>query len=492
MGFPHSWSCAKPEGATMINFHQRLGLVGLLLALPWSAGVGAGAPRSPGAAESALALRAFNAALQALAARVSPSVVQIQTSGFAPVSEGTGASAGIVARQHSIGSGVILDPEGYILTNAHVVQGAQRIKVELTLPAAQTPAPPVPFKQVYDAKLVGLDRDTDVALLKIEAHGLPALPLGADLPVQPGELVLAIGSPEGLRNSITFGVISSVGREANPNQPMEYLQTDAPINHGSSGGPLVNMDGQVLGLNTFILSEGGGSEGLGFAIPAKALKFVYDRLRRDGQVRRIELQAAAQNVTPDLAAALGLTQDWGVIIADVMPGGPAEAGGLQAQDVVLTIDGHPIMSMLNFSTALNLHPLETPVSMGVLRGGKKVALTLAALPRGQGFEHMDDLVDPDNRIGRLGIFAATFNHDRAGLLPSARIPSGVLVVALSQDPNAVTGELRPGDLLHALNQAPLVVVEDLKAQLHKLQPGMPGVLTVERQGRMVLLVFEMN
>jgi len=125
--------------------------------------------------------------------------------------------------------------------------------------------------------------------------------------------VLAIGSPEGLRNSITFGVISSVGRQANPALPMEYLQTDAPINHGSSGGPLVDMDGRVVGLNTFIMSEGGGSEGLGFAIPARAIKFVYDRLRKDGRVRRIQLKAATQNITPELAAGLGLTQDWGVL-----------------------------------------------------------------------------------------------------------------------------------------------------------------------------------
>ena len=342
------------------------------------------------------------------------------------------------------------------------------------------------------AKLIGVDRDTDLALLKIDAHGLPALPLGTDAPVRPGELVLAIGSPEGLRNSITFGIISSVGRQPNPDLPMEYLQTDAPINHGSSGGPLVDMDGQVVGLNTFILSEGGGSEGLGFAIPAKAVKFVYERLRKDGRVRRLELDAMAQAITPELAAGLGLAQDWGVDIADVLPGGPAESGGLLSKDVVLTVDGHPVLGLNNFITSLNLHAPEKPVQMGVLRGKEKLVLAIPALVRKQGIETLAEMVNPDNRLGRLGIFATDMGMEVAGVLPAVRIPSGVLVVALSPDPRAVTGELRVGDLIHALNDVPMVMVEDLKGALSKLQPGAPGVLTLERQGKMLFLTFEMN
>jgi len=475
----------------MINIQQQLGMIGLLVVLQGTGCPCFAAPAGRWSSEAGPALRPFNAALQALAEKVSPSVVQIQTSGFASVGEGSGAPVGMVMRQHSLGSGVILDPDGFIITNAHVVQGAQRIKVELTLPVT-TPLAPAPFKHVYEARLVGMDRDSDLALLKIEAHGLPPLLLETEQAIHPGALVLAIGSPEGLRNSITFGVISSVGRQANPALPMEYLQTDAPINHGSSGGPLVNMEGKVVGLNTFIMSEGGGSEGLGFAIPARAIQFVYERLRKDGRVRRLQLKAATQNITPELAAGLGLTQDWGVIIADVVPGGAAESGGLRPKDVVLAVDGRNIISLHNFSTALMLHPLEEPLQMVILRGAEKVPLVIPALPRGEGIEHLEDLVNPANRVGRLGIFAAEYGETLAPLVGPVRIPSGVLVAALSMDANAVTGDLKPGDLLHALNQSVLVQVEDLKAELGKLQPGAPGVLTVERHGQMMYLVFEMN
>jgi serine protease Do len=227
-------------------------------------------------------LHQFNVSLQALAARVSPAVVQIIVTGFGPQDDKSKDGTSFVVRQRAIGSGVILDPNGYIMTNAHVVEGAQQIRVVLPSPFANSPLEIVPLgkRQVLDAKLVGEDKDIDLALLKVEGLDFPTLPLATNSSVHPGEFVMAIGSPEGLQNSVTLGIVSSVWRQPDPDQPMVYVQTDAPINHGSSGGPLVDLDGYVVGLNTFILSEGGGSQGLGFAIPAAAVKFVYEELRK--------------------------------------------------------------------------------------------------------------------------------------------------------------------------------------------------------------------
>ena len=253
-------------------------------------------------------LRQFNGSLQALVAKVSPAVVQIQTAGLAPLEASKKNGVALIVRQRAIGSGVIVDPDGYIMTNAHVVEGAERVRVVLPVPPSRSPLEitPVGKRQVLDAKVVGIHKETDLALLKIDGQHLPTLPLGTRRPVEPGELVFAIGSPEGLQNSVTMGVVSSVWRQPDPGNPMVYLQTDAPINPGNSGGPLVDLDGYVVGLNTFILSEGGGSEGLGFAIPARVVTFVYGNLRKymdtcTGQRSRPARKPSPRPLPPGLA-----------------------------------------------------------------------------------------------------------------------------------------------------------------------------------------------
>ncbi len=222
--------------------------------------------RGPGEVRSLDALRQFNSSLITLAKRVSPAVVQIMVTGYAPTkASGRNNNTAVIAREHALGSGVILASDGYIVTNAHVVEGAQRIQVALAQRDGTSPfdISPVGRRKILEAKLVGSDKETDLALLKVDAHNLNVLPLGATRPVYPGEVVLAVGSPEGLQSSITMGVVSSTWRQLDSDQPMAYVQTDAPINPGNSGGALVDLDGYVVGLNTFILSEGGGSEGLG-------------------------------------------------------------------------------------------------------------------------------------------------------------------------------------------------------------------------------------
>ena len=452
-----------------------------------------GDARHPDSRSSDL-LRQFNGSLQALVAKVSPAVVQVQTAGLAPVEASKKSGVAFIVRQHAVGSGVIIDPDGYIMTNAHVVEGAQRVRV--FLPAPPSPSPleitPVGKRQILDARVVGIHKDSDLALLKVDGQHLPTLPLGTRRSVQPGELVFAIGSPEGLQSSVTMGVVSSVWRQPDPDKAMVYIQTDAPINPGNSGGPLVDLDGYVVGLNTFILSEGGGSEGLGFAIPARIVNFVYQNLRKYGHVHRTEIQANAQNITPALAAGLGLAQSWGVVISDVAPGGPAASAGLQIQDIVLTADGRPILGLPGLTAALYLHPPDEVLTLDVLRGTEKISLNLPALPHHDKADQLADFIDPSSRIGRLGIYVMDFDDRLRAAMPDVRIASGVVVLGQSLDLNTLTGDLRAGDIIHAINRVSIQSAEQLRSALRQLKPGDPLVLQIERQGQLQYVAAEME
>src|SRR6202042_3569450 len=249
----------------------------------------------------------FNESLQELTARVSPSIVQVQVTGYRAINDKNDTDASTIGRQRSLGSGVIVDPDGYIITNAHVVKGAQRVRVQLTPPTDASDSqvraslgvgdhlPPV------DAKIIGIAPAIDLAVLKIDGKDLPSVPFADYTKLKKGQLVLAFGNPEGLENSVTMGIISAVARQADPSTPAVYIQTDAPINPGNSGGPLVDTNGELVGINTFILSESGGSQGLGFAIPSSVVKFVYEELRKYGRVHRSVIGAELQDITPDLA-----------------------------------------------------------------------------------------------------------------------------------------------------------------------------------------------
>lgn len=277
-------------------------------------------------------LHQLNNSVRALVRRVTPSVVNVIVTGYGPVDSGRGNASLVLGKQQSLGSGVIIDPDGYVITNAHVVRGAHR--VQINIPVAATDDSPSGSLlngrgRTMEAQIVGLDPDIDLALLKVEAKNLPAIRLADYNKLRQGEVVFAFGSPEGLQNSVTMGVVSSVARQTDPDSPLVFIQTDAPINRGNSGGPLVNVDGELVGLNTFILTEGGGSEGLGFAIPSATVAFAYPQLRRFGHVHRGVIGLEVQAITPSLAAGLKLPVDWGVIVSDVAPGSPAETAGLR-------------------------------------------------------------------------------------------------------------------------------------------------------------------
>lgn len=432
-------------------------------------------------------LQQFDESLEALTEKVAPAVVQIEVTGYGVGEEG----GGTIARQHSLGSGVIVDSDGYIVTNAHVVEGAQRIRVNLNRPPAAPTNVLAASKSTYEARLIGAHSETDLALLKIDATGLPFLPVDPARAVRQGELVIALGSPEGLENSVTMGVVSSVARQADPERAMVYIQTDAPINRGNSGGPLVDIDGYLVGINTFILSSSGGSEGLGFAIPAKAVKFVYERLRKQGHVDRGEIGAIAQAITPTLAEGLHLPVNSGVIISDVAPAGPAEGAGLKVQDIVLTMDGAPIDSLPMLESSLYLHPTDEVMTMVVLRGKERITLHVPVVQQKRDVDRLLDLADPEkNVIGKLGVLGIDVDNKIAEMLPDLRIKSGVVVVARTAYRASAAAGLVPGDVIHSVNTSAVNNMEDLRNAVHPLKFGDAVVLQVERDSKLQYVAFE--
>jgi serine protease Do len=436
-------------------------------------------------------LRQLDTAFSELAERVSPAVVQILVSGYGPAaSDDAHTATALIARQHAVGSGVIVDPEGYVVTNAHVVQGAEKIVV--VPPAARRAWPREPAgrrRRDYTARLVGIHPESDIAVLKIEAKGLPSLPLRSAQTVRQGELVFAVGTPQGLASTVTMGIVSSASRQLDVDAPMLFIQTDAPINPGNSGGPLVNAEGEVVGINTFIFSGSGGSEGLGFAIPARVVRFVYEALRKRGYVQRIEIGITAQGITPQLAAGLGLSRDSGVVVSDVVPGGPAERAGLRDGDVLEAIDGRTIAILPDLTASLYLAK-DARVRLNVLRGAAPIELEVRTVERERPIDEMVQVASPEKHLVRqLGIVAVDVNDDIQQKLHLRRA-RGVVVLARVADGPAPYNGLVTGDTIYALDQTPIDSMETLRAALQETKGGEATVLQIEREARLKYLVFE--
>jgi serine protease Do len=449
----------------------------------------------PKAMEAPPVLVQLNNALEALAARVSPAVVQILVTGYGPLKEQDRSETAFIVRQHAVGSGVIVDANGYIMTNAHVVEGAQRIRVALPVPMGDSVGQvPVGKRRILEAKLLGQHKESDLALLKIDETDLPTLPLVSQQRPHVGQLVFAIGSPEGLQNSVTMGVVSALARQADPAKALTYIQTDAPINPGNSGGPLVDMNGAVLGINTFILSSGGGSEGLGFAIPARVVDFVYQSLRKHGHVHRVEIGAATQDITPTLAEGLALPQRWGVVVVDVNPDGPASAAGLKIEDIILSADDRRVETLSSLSSALYLHRLDQPVKLEVLRGKERKTLYIPAIEHHDQMDQLLDAVNPeDSLVPKLGVLAVDLAGDLGSKLKAdLRIPSGVIVVGRAADLIMPDTGLEAGDIIHALNTTSIDSVKSLRDAVAQLKTGDPVVLQVERDEGLMYVSFELE
>jgi serine protease Do len=334
------------------------------------------------------------------------------------------------------------------------------------------------------ARLVGLDAETDLALLKVDAEGLPFLELSDSDIVRQGELVVAVGSPGGLDSSMSMGVISAVARQFRPDDRVVYLQTDAPINPGNSGGALVDIDGRLIGINTLILTQSGGSEGLGFAIPTNIVRFVIAQMRQSGFVLRGEIGAEAQTVTPHLAAALGLGCDSGVMLADVLPGGPADAVGLKSGDVVLSLNGKPMENARQFHVNLYRQYVGSFVALKIMRGAETFDKTVLVVSRSNGPERFASMVNErQHLVPRLSILALPIDRTTAGLVAGSRRSYGVLVARLAMTTSGPSGDLLPGDIIYEINRQPVSTLAELRELVEKQTPGNAVALQVERAGR---------
>jgi serine protease Do len=440
------------------------------------------------------ALSLLSKALETLAERISPAVVQIVVLGYGLPDAGTAGGDALLERRRSTGSGVIVDTAGYIVTNHHVVAGARRVRVILSATRDQRTGRSIvrPRGRVVDATVVGVDEETDLAVIQIKETGLIAVPFGDSDSLRAGQIVCAFGSPLGLENSVSMGVVSAVGRQLEPEDPMVYIQTDAPINPGNSGGPLVDTDGRLVGINTLILSSGGGNEGLGFAAPSNIVRSVFEQIRASGRVKRGTLGVSAQTITPTLAKALKLPQDTGVILADVLPGSTGQAAGLLIGDIVLALDGKPMENGRQFEVNLYRRAAGDIATLEVLRAGQRVTVPVAVANREDDPLRFADLVSPDrNIIERLGVLALDVTPSLGEALGGLRLRGGVVVAARAMNAAAEYG-LEPGDVIFSVNGTPVNALAELRSIVGRLPANSECTLQIQREGQLLFVSFEIE
>lgn len=436
-------------------------------------------------------LHQVSASLQALSKRVSPSVVQIFSTGYKPDSDRDHRNTDLLSRGLTSGSGIIIESDGWIVTNAHVVQGGRRIRVQLNHEAVLPPAQKEARHALFDAKLVMADRDTDLALLKIEATDLPTLEFSDSSDLKQGQLVLAFGSPLGLDNSVSMGIVSSVARQPDPDSPTIYVQTDAAINPGNSGGPLVDTSGRVVGINTLILTQSGGNEGIGLAIPSNVVRSVYNQVRNEGHVHHHQIGVSARNITPALASGLGLDREDGIVIEDVIPEGPAQNAGLMPGDIVLSVNEKRVQNIRQFALALYSFAVGEKATIEIRRGRQNIFYQIPVSEKQDVQERLADQVTrEESKIPQLGILALTLDERLVPMLPPLRNRFGV-VVAGKETNGAYEGEgPLPGDVIYSVNGMPVDSVDSLRSVLDDLKTTDAIALQVERLGSLHYLVLE--
>jgi len=288
--------------------------------------------------------------------------------------------------------------------------------------------------------------------------------------------------------------VSAVARQADPDSPLVYIQTDASINRGNSGGPLVNVKGELVGINTFIISDSGGSQGLGFAIPSALVQMAYPKLRKYGHLHRGEIGILMQTITPTLATGLGLSQTWGALVSDVNPETPAAAAGLRVQDIIVSIDGVPVDGVPRLAFQFFTRSAGDRVKLGVLRGSEALTIDLTVTERAHDFDRLTDLIDPDRSlVPKLGILGVNITAANAGMASGLRMASGVIVVGhTKEEADLADIGLMTGDAIHGINGTEVTSVDDLRTMLDRLKPNSPVVLQVERNGQLSFLGFELD
>ncbi len=368
----------------------------------------------------------------------------------------------------SVASGVIVDAKnGYILTNSHVISDAQTVTITLG------------DGRHYTAKIIGLDKPSDVALLQIKAKNLTAAPLGDSLQVKVGDFVAAIGNPFGLNQTVTSGIVSALGRTTLGIESYEnFIQTDAPINPGNSGGALINMQGQLIGLNTAILAPGQGSIGIGFAIPASMAKSVMNQLIEYGDVKRGMLGVGAQDITPELATAFNMGTAKGAAVTQVWPDSPAKQAGIQVGDIITGVNGNEIKNASDVVNTIGFLRVDSKININLLRNNKSITVNAT-------------LSDPKKRkqlIEQMDPFLYGVGLKNLKLLsPIHGNVEGIIVTAVEEDSKPWQSDLRPGDVITSVNQQKVRNIDELKAAIQKA--GNALLLNVLRGPSAVFLVI---
>jgi serine protease Do len=488
-----------------------VGAVAAVLALGFAfnhsvahAAIGAAAPMDESSVSS---LTALDNAVEAVAARVTPAVVNVSVTsrGHSDDSEQDGEASGIPPNalppgfeqffgpqgggpqghmrgqrqpeqvEHGIGSGIIISPDGYIVTNAHVVDDATQIRVTLN------------DRRVFPAKLVGVDKLNDLAVIRIDAKDLTSIAWGDSTRLHPGQSVLAFGSPFGyFQFSVTRGIVSALDRpnpySDDPRKPGDFIQTDAAINPGNSGGPLVDAHGELVGINTFIISGSGSFAGAGFAIPSQIVKATVEQLIKNGAVHHGYLGISMNDVTPDNASFFNLPDATGAIVSQVTPDSPAGNAGLKAGDVLREIDGRKIVNGGALQVAVSEMIPGNSIALGILRDGKQETVKVTV-----GEYHAEKQVAENNnegagKGGRLGLAVAELTPDMRQQLNIPEQVNGAAIESVRPASPADDAGLAPGDVILEINRQPVKTPDSFVSQVHSVPAGKDILLLVWSRG----------
>jgi serine protease Do len=379
------------------------------------------------------------------------------------------------AKRIALGSGFIVDPSGYLVTNNHVV--GEAAKVEVTLQD----------NSKYTAQIVGRDPRTDIAVLKIKADKpLPAVSFGDSNAAQVGDWVIAVGNPFGLGGSVTTGIISARGRDIHTGQFDDFLQIDAPINRGNSGGPTFNLNGEVIGINTAIYSPNGGSVGIGFAVPSNVAKQVVNQLESHGKVARGWLGVQIQEVTPAIAASLGLHDEHGALVSVVTPNSPGAEAGLKQGDIVLSFNGSEVKQLRDLPRLVAAVPPGSTATLGIWRSGQSTDLQvkLGDAPENPQIAAAADQPSREDRADAAGLHLAPLTNDLRRELRLGRDVHGVFITGIDGGSVAEGGGLKRGDILVSINQQPVNTPEQAAARLQEIakSPQKSALLLLNRHG----------
>ncbi len=380
--------------------------------------------------------------------------------------------------RHGMGSGFIISSDGYILTNHHVINGADEVFVRLT------------DKREFTAKVIGSDKRTDVALLKIKGSNLPVIKTGHSADIKAGQWVLAIGSPFKLDNTVTAGIISATARDTGDYLPL--IQTDVAVNPGNSGGPLINMNGEVIGINSQIFSRSGGYMGISFAVPIDEALHVSDQLKKSGKVTRGQIGVSISEINEDTAKAMNLPNSKGVLVAHVEDGSPAEKAGLEAGDVILKYDGHTIESAAELPRLVGETEVGTAVPVTVWRKGSTHNLTVRpkVMENGKSADKVTaaKAVKDNNRSEK--VLGVTVEELSASQKKTLGVKNGVAIATAKNQAQSLG--LRKGDVIVRMNNKDIAGVSDFQQAVGRLEKGKMVILMVVRNGMVNYVAFQPN